>query len=156
MSNIMDGSCACGKIRFRLKAKPMFVHCCHCTDCQRQSGSAFALNAIIENDNIERLTDEPTPFSVPTTSGRPHDIYRCAHCHTAVWSDYGRRPNYRFVRIGTLENAAFVQPDVHIFTRSKQAWVRLPDGARAYEAFYELESTWPSDSLQRRKAAVGA
>jgi len=132
----------------------MFVHCCHCLDCQRQTGSAFVLNAIIEADRIELVTGDPKPVAVPTDSGRPHDIHRCPACQTAMWSDYGGRPNYRFVRIGTLNDPTALAPDVHIFTRSKQPWVKLPEGARAFEVFYELEQEWPAESLARRRAAL--
>jgi len=132
----------------------MFVHCCHCLDCQRQTGSAFVLNAIIEADRIELVAGDPKPVAVPTDSGRPHDIHRCPACQTAMWSDYGGRPNYRFVRIGTLNDPTALAPDVHIFTRSKQPWVKLPEGARAFEVFYELEQEWPAESLARRRAAL--
>ena len=155
MSESLEGRCACGAVRYRLTSAPMFVHCCHCLDCQRQTGSAFVLNAIIEADRIALVAGEPKPVAVPTDSGRPHDIHRCPACQTAMWSDYGRRPNYRFVRIGTLDAPTALAPDVHIFTRSKQPWVRLPDGARAFDVFYELEQEWPAESLARRHAALG-
>ncbi|OQW50899.1 GFA family protein [Candidatus Raskinella chloraquaticus] len=155
MIDTLQGACACGAIRYRLNDKPMFVHCCHCRDCQRLTGSAFVVNAIIENDNITLLSGAPRPTSVPTASGRPHDIYRCETCQTALWSDYGHRPNYRFVRGGTFDDPTAITPDVHIFARSKLPWVRLPDGARAFDVFYDLEEEWPAESLARRKAALG-
>jgi hypothetical protein len=155
MTRSHEGRCACGAVRYHHTSAPMFIHCCHCLDCQRQTGSAFVLNAIIEADRIELDAGEPKPVTVPTDSGRPHDIYRCPGCQTAMWSDYGRRPNYRFVRIGTLDDPAALPPDVHIFTRSKQPWVSLPPGARAFEVFYELEQEWPAESLARRRAAHG-
>ena len=155
MTDTFEGGCACGAIRYRLNDKPMFVHCCHCRDCQRLTGSAFVVNAIIENDNITLLAGAPRPASVPTASGRPHDIYRCQTCQTALWSDYGHRPNYRFVRGGTLDDPTAITPDVHIFARSKLPWVRLPDGARAFDVFYDLEEEWPAGSLARRQAALG-
>lgn len=154
MPTSLEGRCACGAVRYRLTSAPMFVHCCHCLDCQRQTGSAFVLNAIIEAERIALVAGEPQPVPVPADSGRPHDIHRCPACQTAMWSDYGRRPNYRFVRIGTLNDPTALAPDVHIFTRSKQPWVRLPEGARAFEVFYDLEQEWPAESLARRRAAL--
>jgi hypothetical protein len=154
MSTSLEGRCACGAVRYRLTSAPMFVHCCHCLDCQRQTGSAFVLNAIIETERIVLGAGDPQPVPVPTDSGRPHEIYRCPACQTAMWSDYGRRPNYRFVRIGTLNDPTALAPDAHIFTRSKQPWVRLPEGARAFEVFYELEQEWPAESLARRRAVL--
>lgn len=155
MTDHLEGGCACGAVRYRLSSEPMFVHCCHCRDCQRQTGSAFVLNAIIETDRIAVLSGDPRPTSVPTDSGRPHDIYRCPDCQTAVWSDYGRRPGLRFVRTGTLDDPAAVTPDVHIYTRSKLPWVVLPEGVPSFEAYYSTKELWPAGSLERRRAAVG-
>ena len=130
MANGLEGGCACGAVRYRLASAPMFVHCCHCRDCQRQTGSAFVLNALIETDRIALLAGAPEPVAVPTDSGRPHDIYRCPACQTALWSDYGGRPTLRFVRVGTLDEPAALPPDVHIYTRSKLPWVALPEACR--------------------------
>ena len=151
----MDGGCSCGAVRYRLKTGPMFVHCCHCLDCQRQTGSAFAINALIETDRIAMLKGAPVPVSMPTDSGRPHDIHRCAACQTALWSDYGRRPALRFVRVGTLDDPSALPPDVHIFTRSKQPWVGLPPGVPAVAVYYDMQTLWPKESLERRRAILG-
>jgi hypothetical protein len=156
MTQPLEGGCACGATRYRLKTKPMFVHCCHCRDCQRQTGSAFALNALIETDRIEILSGKPEAVNMPTDSGRPHDIYRCPACRIALWSDYGRRPALRFVRVGTLDAASALPPDVHIFTRSKLPWVRLPNDMPAVEVYYDLNALWPAASLARRRAILGA
>ena len=151
----MEGGCACGAVRYRLTSGPMFTHCCHCLDCQRQTGSAFVLNALIETDRIEMLAGAPVPVSMPTDSGRPHDVYRCADCQTAVWSDYGRRPALRFVRVGTLDDPRALPPNVHIFTRSKQPWVGLPPNVPAVEVYYDMKALWPEESLARRQAILG-
>lgn len=150
-----EGGCACGAVRYRLASDPIFVHCCHCLNCQRQTGSAFVINALIETDRIERLAGEPEPVLVPTDSGRPHEIHRCPSCGIAVWSDYGRRPALRFVRAGTLDDASAIIPDVHIFTRSKLPWVRLPQGVPAFEVYYDLKTLWPAESQERRRAILG-
>ena len=150
----LTGSCSCGEVRFRLTSAPMFVHCCHCTDCQRQTGSAFVLNALIEADRVEILSGEPEPVTMPTDSGLPHDIYRCPNCRIAVWSTYGGRTQIRFVRVGTLDNPAALPPDVHIYTRSKLPWVTLPEGVPAFEAYYDSKTLWPAESLARRAAVM--
>ncbi len=151
----LEGGCACGAVRYRLTDAPMFVHCCHCRDCQRQTGSAFVLNAIIETDRIALLSGDPEPAPVPTGSGRPHDVYRCPACRTALWSDYGRRPALRFVRVGTLDRPEAVPPDVHIFTRSKLPWIALPPEAPAFAVYYDMQALWPAASLARRQAILG-
>jgi hypothetical protein len=151
----LAGACACGAVRYRLAAAPMFVHCCHCRNCQRQTGSAFVINALIETDRVALLAGEPRPVPVPTDSGRPHRIFRCADCGTALWSEYGGVAKLRFVRVGTLSNPAALPPDVHIYTRSKLPWVRLPDGVPAFDAYYDSRKLWPAGSLERRRAALG-
>ncbi len=155
MTDGLEGGCSCGAVRYRLKTAPMFVHCCHCRDCQKQTGGAFAINALIETDRIEPLAGEPRPVSMPTESGRPHDIHRCPGCQVAVWSDYGRRPVLRFVRVATLDDPTAIEPDVHIFTRSKLPWVRLPEGVPAFEVYYDLKTLWPEASQARRQAILG-
>jgi len=150
----VKGQCSCGAVKYELLAAPMFVHCCHCLLCQRQTGSAFVINALIETSLI-KVDGVPIAIAMPTESGRPHDIYRCPRCQVAVWSDYGKRPALRFVRVATLDAPHAIVPDVHIFTRSKVPWVRLPEGARAFEEFYELENEWPAQSLARRRAILG-
>jgi len=155
MSERLEGGCFCKSVRYRLTAVPMFVHCCHCLNCQSQTGSAFVINAIIETERIELLSGRPIVTELESGDGRPHDVYRCPDCLVAVWSDYGRRPGLRFVRVGTLDDPTALAPDVHIFTRSKQPWVGLPADVPAFEVFYELERLWPAESLQRRRAAVG-
>jgi hypothetical protein len=156
MASELTGGCACGAVRYRLRSAPMFVNCCHCRDCQRQTGSAFVINALIETDRILLLAGQPAPVAVPTESGRPHEIHRCPSCRTALWSDYGGRPALRFVRVGTLDEPAALAPDAHIFTRSRLPWVVLPPGVPAFAVFYDMQTLWPAASLARRRAILGA
>lgn len=155
MTTTLEGGCACGEVRYRLRSAPMFVNCCHCTECQRQTGTAFVINAVIETDRIALLHGAPVPVPVPTGSGSPHDIHRCPRCQTAVWSDYRRRPVIRFVRVGTLDTPAALPPAAHIFVRSKLPWVVLPEGVPAFEIYYDMAVQWPADSLVRRRAILG-
>jgi hypothetical protein len=134
----------------------MFVHCCHCRDCQRQAGSAFVVNGLIETDRIEVLSGSLDAVALPTESGRPHDVYRCTTCGTALWSDYGRRPYLRFVRLCTLDVAPAHDPDVHIYTRSKLPWIELPAEARIFAEYYDMHSEWPAEALARRQTASDA
>lgn len=150
----MKGQCSCGTVRYELTSAPMFVHCCHCLLCQRQTGGAFVINALIETSRI-KVTGALTAIAMPTESGRPHDVYRCPTCLVALWSDYGKRPALRFVRVATLEAPHALVPDVHLFTRSKVPWVGLPETAKAFAEFYELDKEWPAESLARRRAILG-
>jgi len=155
MADDLEGGCACAALRYRLTSPPLFVHCCHCRDCQRQTGSAFVLNALIEADRVVQLFGTLKQDAMPTDSGRPHRVHRCASCGTAVWSVYGGVDKLCFVRVGTLDDPAALTPDVHIYTRSKLPWVRLPDGVPSFEAYYDSKKLWPAASLERRKAIFG-
>jgi hypothetical protein len=146
-----EGGCACGEVRYRLASDPLFVHCCHCLNCQRQTGSAFVINALIETDRVQLLSGEPEPVAVPRGS-KKQKIWRCPACQIAVYSQY-TTPKLRFVRAGTLDDPSSVAPDVHIYTRSKLPWVELPEGVPAFRAYYETAKLWPAASLERMKAA---
>ncbi|AFL54609.1 hypothetical protein ABIE78_005751 [Sinorhizobium fredii] len=153
MSEAIEGGCFCGRVRYRLRRPPMFVHCCHCRDCQRQVGSAFVINGIVEAENVVLLRGEPAIVSLSTDSGRPHDVYRCADCQSALWSDYGRRKWLSFLRLATLDRPSAFAPDVHIYTRSKLGWVPLMAGARVFDAYYDVQAEWPEESLARLNEA---
>jgi len=127
------------------------VHCCHCLNCQRQTGSAFVINVLIEADRFELERGEPQPVEVPREAGTPQEIFRCPECRVAVYSRYGH-PGVYFVRAGTLDDPDSVSPDVHIFTRSKLPWVALPEGVPSFDVYYDTEELWPSDSLERARA----
>jgi hypothetical protein len=126
------------------------VHCCHCLNCQRQTGSAFVINLLIEADRVELPTGEPQPLELPRDAGPPQEIFRCPECRVALYSRYGH-PDVYFVRAGTLDDPASVAPDVHIFTRSKLPWVALPDGVPAFDVYYDMDELWPADSLERAR-----
>ncbi|MFO1303096.1 MAG: GFA family protein [Burkholderiales bacterium] len=148
-----DGGCACRHVRYRMTSKPLLVHCCHCRWCQRETGSAFVLNAMIEADRVVLLNGDVEVILTPSESGRGQKIARCPACRVAVWSNYGGGGDVvRFVRVGTLDEPDRLPPDVHIFTMSKQPWVNLEGGAPAFPEFYDIESTWPPESLARRAA----
>jgi hypothetical protein len=147
----VQGRCACGAVRYRLASEPLFVHCCHCLNCQRQTGSAFVINLLIEAERVELLGIEPHVVDAPRDDGPPQRIHRCPTCQVALFSEYGR-PDVWFVRAGTLDEPRGVAPDVHIYTRSKVRWVALPESARAYDAFYDIAEVWPPESLQRVRA----
>jgi hypothetical protein len=154
MSVPREGGCACGTVRYRLTSEPLFTNCCHCLNCQRQTGSAFVINLLIETDRVELLAGEPRAVGVPRDDGSTQRIFRCPTCQVAVFSQYGR-PEVRFVRAGTLDQPSSVVPDVHIFTRSKVDWIKLPDSAAAFEVYYDMKDLWPAASLKRVQAIMG-
>jgi hypothetical protein len=149
----LQGGCTCRKVRYRMVARPLFVHCCHCRWCQRESGASFALNAMIESELVEILAGEPEPVDTPSNSGKGQQIFRCPTCRVALWSHYaGAGTAVRFVRVGTLDDPDALPPDIHVFTSSKQPWVVIPPGAPAVPEYYARDEYWPKESLERRLA----
>ena len=153
MIDRLEGGCSCGAVRYRLSAAPMFVHCCHCVNCQKHTGTAFVVNMLIETARLELLRGELVETVMPLNGGSPNTIFRCAKCLVAVWSEYGR-PQFRFVRAGTLDDPTAVSPDVHIYAKSKLPWVSLPSSVPQFAEFYVPKSLWPAASLERRQAAL--
>lgn len=153
----LDGGCACGALRYRLEREPMFVHCCHCTRCQRETGGPFAHHAMIEFTAMTLLQGEPEFVKVPTDSGNVHWVARCRGCRTAVWNEHGsRRAITRYLRVGTLDDPARCPPQAHIFVRSRQPWLTLAPGLPAFRTYYDAAKVWPADSLARYAAAKAA
>lgn len=151
----LEGGCDCRTIRYRMMTKPLFVHCCQCRWCQRETGASFALNALIEADRVELLSGEPEIVNTPSYSGKGQKIARCPKCRIAVWSNYaGAGDAVRFVRVGTLDDPDRLPPDIFIFTASKQPWVVLPPGIPAVAEYYDRKRYWPKDSLARREAML--
>jgi hypothetical protein len=146
-----EGGCTCRQIRFRMRGTPMFVHCCHCRWCQRETGSAFVINALIEAQRVELLQGEPMMIDTPSNSGQGQRVSRCPKCHLALWSSYaGAGEALRFLRVGTLDDPDTFSPDIHIFTSSKQPWVMLPPTTPAVPEYYKSAEYWPKVSLDRR------
>lgn len=151
-----EGGCTCGEVRYKMTSAPMFVHCCHCRWCQRQTGTAFALNALIEADRVVLLSGNPELVEVASPSGAGQQIFRCPTCRVALWSHYGAAGDkVKFIRVGTLDEPDLIPPDVHIYTASKQPWVVLNPDIPAVGEYYDRDACWPVESIKRRKALLG-
>jgi hypothetical protein len=151
-----EGACTCGEVRYRILRQPMFVHCCHCSWCQRETGASFALNALIEAEQVSLLQGGIETIDTPTISGNGQKIVRCQICKIAIWSNYSSAGDaVHFVRVGTLDTPDLFPPDIHIFTSSKQEWLQLPAGVPSVEQYYRRRDYWPAVSVQRYQAAIG-
>ena len=156
MSDVIEGGCTCRGVRYRMTAPSMITHCCHCRWCQRETGSAFVINAVVETSSLE-VSGETETVDTPSLSGKGQKIVRCPRCKVALWSHYpGGGKALAFVRVGTLDDPDAVPPDVHIYTASKQPWVRLPEGARVFREFYNVPEVWTPEALARFAAAKQA
>jgi len=152
-----EGGCACGEVRYRMESKPLVVHCCHCTWCQRETGASFALNAMIEADRVTILQGGPEAIDTPSNSGKGQKIWRCPQCRVALWSNYAAAKDLiHFIRVGTLDEAWRLPPDIHIFTETKQPWVVLPEGQPAVKAYYDRNEHWSEESIARRNRIVSS
>lgn len=153
----LEGGCTCRAVRYRMTSRPLFVHCCHCRWCQRETGASFALNAMIEADRVVLLAGNPEVVVTPSNSGRGQKVSRCPTCRIAVWSNYaGAGDAIRFVRVGSLDEPDRCPPDIHIWTMSKQPWVALPPSTPAVQEFYDRKVLWPAESLERLSAHFAA
>lgn len=152
---VFEGACACGEVRYRMASEPLIVHCCHCRWCQRETGSAFVLNAFIESDRLKLLGGEVERIAIPSASGKGQVIVRCRSCKIALWSHYsGLGDMVSMVRVGTLDDPDQLPPDIHIYTESKQPWVVLPEDTPAVPQYYQRSRYWSDASLARREALL--
>ncbi|MEM7662538.1 MAG: GFA family protein [Pseudomonadota bacterium] len=153
----MIGKCACQEVTFNVEESFLYVHCCHCTWCQRETGSGFAINGLIETAHISVLQGEPVYIDIPSGSGEGQQLVQCGKCGTTLWSHYAAaRDAVAFVRVGTLDDAASIEPDIHIFTSTKLPWVVIPDGANQVDEYYRRSANWPTESVTRYKTALEA
>ncbi len=159
MSEMFEGRCSCGNATYRMASRPLVTHCCHCRYCQRETGASFAVNALIEADRVQVLSGSLEETTIPSESGMGLIMLRCPACHTALWSHYVQDRDICWVRVGTLNNPDLIEPDVHIYTESKQPWVVLPEGVPNFEKFYDWENrlgVWSAESIQRDEALVAS
>ena len=146
----MKGHCTCGAVAYRLTRKPLITHACHCTWCQRETGTAFALNAMIETEALE-VSGAVEGIVTSSASGKGQIVARCPTCRVALYSHYaGAGRLMAFVRVGTLADLAACPPDAHIFTESKLPWVVLDPETPAFAVFYDRKALWSTEALARR------
>jgi hypothetical protein len=151
----MNGGCSCGSIRYAIDVAPLIVHACHCTWCQRETGSAFAINTVVETAHVRLTSGTPIEIETPSASGRGQIIVRCPTCYVALWSHYAiSGKKIAFVRAGTLDQPHEIEPDVHIYTSTKRPWVVLPEGKKAVPQFYDPKTTWSPEARARWAAAM--
>jgi hypothetical protein len=152
----VEGGCVCGSVRYRLLEDPMFIQACHCTGCQRSTGSAFIISMVLESAKLELYSGEPVVSSLTGGSDGVFNLFSCGECGTTLWAGaQGDDKGLVYVRVGTLDNARQVKPMAHIWTRSKHEWVILPTDVPVFKKMYELEEVWPDESLRRLAALSG-
>lgn len=147
---MLAGGCLCGSLRYETRAPALFVHVCHCTRCQKSSGSAFTISMLIETFNVALTQGTPDCWRITGASGTRYDITRCADCGTALWGRaHGRSEALAFVRVGTLDEPDRAPPMAHIHVGTRQRWVALPHDIPCFEEMYALDQVWSPESLAR-------
>ena len=132
MSKIAGG-CQCGATRYEVAVPPKQVLACHCTDCQKQSGSAFGLVMVVDEQAFELTEGEVRKFVSMSAAGREKTGAFCPECGSRIYHVIAWRPGMLSVRAGTLDDTSWLEPEVHLWTASKQPWVHIPEGAKVYE-----------------------
>lgn len=149
----LEGGCACGRVRYRLAARPLFVQACHCRACQRDSSSAFSLHALIEEEQLRLLQGRPQAVERSMLSGHARRVHVCPQCQVVLWSD-GDAPGESVVhlRVGTLDDPDRLVPDLHVHVAERLRWLALPRGTPSVPQSYDAPDYWSAGSLRRRAA----
>ncbi|KZM20719.1 uncharacterized protein EKO05_0007927 [Ascochyta rabiei] len=155
----ITGGCYCTAVRYRLLTSPLFCYACHCTDCQKATGSAFSLHLSIEAYNIAIISEtKPSLVSITPKPSKPQEVSKravCPQCGTLFWS-HDNPWGYPIsdVRIGTLDFPGIMEPDMHSFVGSKLGWIDLPRDAKTSKGHYDYKMAWPKSSLKRLEVCL--
>lgn len=133
MSAQYEGGCQCGRTRYQVIGEPRQVVVCHCTDCQRQSGSAFGMTMVVDETAFRITKGEPAFYRSVSATGRAKVGAFCPDCGTRVYHQPEWRKGTISVKPGTLDDTKWLQPTIHIWTDSKQPWVVIPEGVESYK-----------------------
>ena len=133
MSEARRGGCQCGAIRYEITGPATVVYACHCRECQRQSGSAFAMALVVPAERFRLLEGVPKSFARAGESGRIVTGWFCPECGTRLYHTPGQLSGNINVKPGTLDNTSDLAPTVHVWTKSAQKWVQLPPGIARHE-----------------------
>jgi hypothetical protein len=145
----LTGGCQCGAVRYEIAAEPTTVYTCHCTDCQRQTGAAFALSMVVPRAAIRITVGTPREWQRPgahTAGGTATACLLCGTCGTRLYHLPSRKPEIAVVKPGTLDDTAWLDAVGHIWTKSAQPWIKIPDDMVLFEGqppdFIALEAAW--------------
>lgn len=142
------GSCVRNAVQFQINAEPLFTHACHCLNCQKITGSAFAMSSFVVDDDLELLACDPISIEQPTKSGS-RKVFLCPLCQTVVWAESSDHASIRIIRAGVFLSKQDIQPQAHIWAQRKQGWLELDENTPTFEEDYVRSETWPASSLSR-------
>ena len=144
----LTGRCICGQVKYKITEKPLFTQACHCTDCKIITGSSYVINTSVL-DNTLIIEGEVASTELKAGSGATSKAYFCTKCGTYIYTDYASAVGRLTVRTKTLNNSENFPPQVHIFIKDKDPWLKLTEDAICFEKMYDPKKTWPEESLKR-------
>jgi hypothetical protein len=139
------GGCLCGEVRYVLNGEPLTLYACHCTDCQRSTGTAFALSLVMARSSLKVQKGNPVQVDLTLVDGRVKRRQVCPSCGTRLWGEPLKLPDAVIVQPGTLDDASWLRPVAHIWTRSAQPWFQFPEDAVLFEGqppHMDLRKLW--------------
>jgi hypothetical protein len=143
------GSCNCQSVQYTITDAPLFTHLCHCTKCQKRTGSAFVLNIMVFVNDIALTSAAPESYTTITDSGSELTTFACSSCRDILYHTHPEFARIVMIAGGTVDDPGWIKPQAHIFVRSKQPWLELSNDIPAYLEMYQLEDTWPQASLAK-------
>lgn len=129
----LRGACQCRAVRYEISQEPLTIYACHCTDCQRQSGSAFSLSMIVPREAVTIVAGQPKEWIRRTESGRLVSCLLCGDCGSRLYHNPKTNEAITIVKSGTLDESRGLDPVGHIWTRSAQSWFPIPTDSIRYE-----------------------
>ena len=144
----LKGCCACGKVNYTITDKPLFTQACHCKDCKKSTGSSFVIHTMVFEDDLI-VDGEVSSTELPTGSGKGYRAYFCVNCGVYLYCKYNVSPGRVAIRTATLNNP--IVPEAHIYVKDKDSWIDITNKEICYDVFYDIDKTWPEESLKRLK-----
>ena len=144
----LKGCCACGKVNYTITDKPLFTQACHCKDCKKSTGSSFVIHTMVFQDDLI-VDGEVSSTELPTGSGKGYRAYFCVYCGVYLYCKYNVSPGRVAIRTATLNNP--IVPEAHIYVKDKDSWIDITNKEICYDVFYDIDKTWPEESLKRLK-----
>jgi hypothetical protein len=127
----MTGGCLCGQVRYSADAEPAFTGVCHCTSCQKQSGTAFNVVVAVPQAALA-IQGSPKSYAATGDSGKPNVSKFCPNCGSTILSEPAALPGMSIVRAGTLDDTSWLKPTMEIYCDSAQPWVQLGGGMQRF------------------------
>jgi len=136
-----EGGCVCGAVRYVAHGDPERVTICHCTWCQRRTGSGFGVASVFRQENVTLTGHVPQKYRhISDDSGRWLDQEFCSRCGTNIGFTLEAVPGMRTIAAGTFDDPSWLKPEKHsfryVYLRSAQCWSNIPDGAERYEIHF--------------------